>query len=121
MNYACNCFKWGHYHDAEESFRSALEIVPDHADATYKLAFCIMITSFYQADRLREAVNYYRKVLNLRPEHEMAAWFLGETLVLYLHAFKEARALADEIQGRFPYTAQHVGRIIELNKPAAPA
>lgn len=116
MNYACNCFQWGHFSDAEQAFRSALEIVPDHADCTYKLAFCIMITSFYQRDRLREAITFYRKALELSPENEMAAWFLGETLVLHLHSFNEARAFAEEIQARFPHTAQHVRRIIELNE-----
>jgi tetratricopeptide (TPR) repeat protein len=117
MNYACNCFQWGHYHDAEQLFRNALQIVPDHAQATYELAFCIMITSFYQPDRLREAIKYYRKTLELRPEHEMAAWFLGETLVLHLQAFDEARAFIQEIQGRFPHTAQHIHLIIEINEP----
>jgi tetratricopeptide (TPR) repeat protein len=118
MNYACNCFQWGRFSDAEQLFRSALEIVPDHADAMYKLAFCIMITSFYRPDRLRVAIKYYRKALELCPEQEMAAWFLGETLVLHLHAFEEARAFAEEIQDRFPYTCQHVRRIIELSEPA---
>jgi tetratricopeptide (TPR) repeat protein len=76
-----------------------------------------MITSFYQPDRLREAIKYYRKALDLRPEHEMAAWFLGETLVLHLQAFNEARAFIQEIQARFPRTAQHIHLIIEINEP----
>lgn len=54
-----------------------------------------MINSFYQPIRLREAIKYYRKVLELCPEHEMAAWFLGETLVLRRHAFNEARAFSE--------------------------
>jgi len=117
MNYAYNCFEWGHYRDAEQPFRKALQLVPEHADGVYKLGFCIMITSFYQADRLWEAVRYYRTTLDLNPEHEMAAWFLGETLVLHLQAFNEARTFAQEIQARFPHTAQHIHRIIEFNEP----
>ena len=117
MNYASNCFQWGRFNDAEQAFRTALEMVPDHADATYKLAFCIMITSFYQPDRLREAISNYRKALEMCPDHEMAAWFLGETLVLHLQAFNDARAFVQEIQARFPHTVQHLNRIIEINEP----
>jgi excisionase family DNA binding protein len=116
MNYAYNFFEWGRFHEAERALRIALQIVPDHADAMYKLGFSIMITSFYQPDRLREAVEHFRKALDLRPELEMPAWFLGETLVLHLGAFEEARIYAQEIHVRLPHIAEHIRRIIELNQ-----
>lgn len=116
MNYGLNCNHIGHDEEAELAFENALQIMPDCAEAHFQLALATM-TSFHDPKRLRKAVDHFRESLDLRPDHELSADFLGETLVLHLHAFDEARTLALEIDERFSDTAKRIQFIIQLNEP----
>jgi tetratricopeptide (TPR) repeat protein len=116
MNYGLNCNKIGHDEEAELAFQNALQIVPDCAEAHFQLGLALM-TSFHDPRRMRKAVDHFRESLRLRPDHELSADFLGEIVVLHLHAFEEARAFAFEIEERFPDTAKRIQFIIQLNEP----
>jgi tetratricopeptide (TPR) repeat protein len=116
MNYGLNCNRIGLDQEAERAFENALQIAPDCAEAHFQLALALM-TAFHDPTRMRKVVDYFRESLRLRPDHELSADFLGETLVLHLHAFEEARAFALEIEARFPDTAKRIQFIIQLNEP----
>jgi tetratricopeptide (TPR) repeat protein len=117
VNYGLSSNLSGQYREAEQAFKQALLIVPEHAEALYQLGFAIMMTSYYDATRMREAIDQFRRALILRPDHALTATFLGESLVIHLSAFEEARCFAKDIDNRLPDVAEHIRRIIQLNEP----
>lgn len=116
MNYGLNCNHLGNDEEAEVAFENALQIVPDCAEAHFQLALAIM-TSFHDPKRMRKMAEHLRESLRLRPDHELSADYLGETLVLHLHAFDEGRVFAQEIEEKFPETAKRIRFLIQLNEP----
>jgi tetratricopeptide (TPR) repeat protein len=118
INYGLSSNLWGEYREAEYAFREGLRIMPNHAEALYQLGFAIMMTSYYDPTRTREAIDYFRSTLSNRPDHALAAHFLGSCLVIRLGAFAEAEIFANEISEKLPDEAEYVHRIIEINKPA---
>lgn len=122
MNLGMNCNRGSMFREAEVALRKALELEPTNSIAHHELGVAIMMTSFYDKERMLEAVGHFRKALeaeakpgNLAPKNEMSAYFLGHSLVLHLQDFNGALLLAQEIQETFPDTAKQIRFLVELN------
>lgn len=122
MNFAMNCNRWGRYEEAENALRSALKLQPNDPTVHYELGICLLMTSFYDKKRSVEAVKHFRRHIEEQIEAGgkqdsigMAAYFLGNLLVLHLSDFGAALRFAKEIEPTFPNIAEHILMLIRLN------
>lgn len=65
--------KRGQLVEAEATFRKAIEIKPDYADANFNLG-----TVLVQMGDLQEAAAAYRRVLTIKPDYAEARYFLAQ-------------------------------------------
>ena len=70
-------YKNGKYPDAERSYRKAIKINPDYADAHNDLGNLYMKTG-----RLKESFNAYRKALKAAPNHSKLLSNIGNVLMM---------------------------------------
>jgi len=116
MNLGMNCNKGGMHDEAKEALRKAVEIAPNSAVAHHELGFSIMITSFNDKERQREAADHFHKALIIQPSYNQSAYHLGVTLALHLNDYDRALSFADEIEETFPEIANHVRLLVKLNR-----
>ncbi len=115
MNLGMNCNRGGMHEEAEKALRKAIELEPTSALANFELGWVILITSFYNTERLLESLSHFRKTLEYQPNHNLAAREIGEILVLHLYDYGEALSFAQKIEQDFPDTAKHIQFLVELN------
>lgn len=115
MNLGMNCNRAGWFKDAGQALRKAVELEPTNADAHHELGVSLMMSSFHDKEGMLEAVQHFRQAIDNGSGHELSADFLGRSLVLHLRDFAAAAAFADEIQERFPNTAEQIRFLIKLN------
>lgn len=109
------------YGKSEKAFRNALEmrvinLEPQHiADIHFQLGFSIHMDAIYHRERFVEAIEQFRKSLEIAP-HYKSAHFLGQALVFHSPNYDEALLLADEIQEPFPEEAERIRYMVDMQK-----
>jgi hypothetical protein len=81
----------------------------------YQLGFVIMMIAFYRHERMVEAVEQFRKVLQ-NEQHYHSAHFLGQILLFNLPNRREALLLADEIEKSFPAESERIRQMVSMYK-----
>ncbi|MWD29390.1 tetratricopeptide repeat protein [Aquicoccus sp. SCR17] len=111
------CLKTGRIARAEDAFRRALAITPDHAGTRYNLGLLLQ-----QAGRLDEALAAYREALARDPRHADARNNLGNVLSALDRHEEAAEAYRMALAGRpdWPDALANLGRALrDLDQPAA--
>jgi hypothetical protein len=81
----------------------------------YQLGFVIMMIAIYKRERMFEAAEQFRKVLQIEP-HYHSAHFLGQILLFDLPDRRKALLLADEIEKSFPTESEHIRQMVSMFK-----